>query len=221
MNENVKLILSKIEKCPHKGNVHDFLSDLFELSAIAISNNFIFSEEREKRYIATINKYDTRTQKLIIEIYAEIAHLLTNADAFGFNDYLGEIYMASATSSNRAGQFFTPYHISRACAELAVSQQFNNFINYHEMMKLKEPSCGAGGFVIATADALNQRGIDYTKYLFASCSDIDKRCVNMAYVQLSLLGIPAIVKHGDSLTNEIWDTYETPAYILQHHNFTI
>jgi hypothetical protein len=36
----------------------------------------------------------------------------------------------------------------------------------------------------------------------------------MAYVQLSLLNIPAIVVHGNALSVEAWGTWFTPAHIL-------
>lgn len=36
----------------------------------------------------------------------------------------------------------------------------------------------------------------------------------MAYVQLSLLHIPAVVYHGNSLTVETWSTWRTPAHVL-------
>ena len=36
----------------------------------------------------------------------------------------------------------------------------------------------------------------------------------MAYIHFSLLHIPAIVVHGNSLTLEEWDHWATPAHIL-------
>jgi hypothetical protein len=36
----------------------------------------------------------------------------------------------------------------------------------------------------------------------------------MAYVQLSLLHIPAVVYHGNSLSVETWSTWRTPAHVL-------
>lgn len=67
-------------------------------------------------------------------------------------DVLGDIYMASGMGSKAAGQFFTPYHLSKACARLIVPEpdKDGQFI-------LNEPSCGGGGMVIATAAAADQR----------------------------------------------------------------
>lgn len=41
----------------------------------------------------------------------------------------------------------------------------------------------------------------------------------MTYLQLSLVGIPAIIYHRNGLTLETWDKFETPAYIMQYHRF--
>jgi len=36
----------------------------------------------------------------------------------------------------------------------------------------------------------------------------------MAYVQLSLLGIPAVVVHGNALSLDVWGVWYTPAHVL-------
>lgn len=50
-------------------------------------------------------------------------------------------------------------------------------------------------------------------------SDIDQRCVHMTYLQLSLIGVPAIVYQRDTLTMKTWQKWETPAYIMQYLRF--
>ena len=46
--------------------------------------------------------------------------------------------------------------------------------------------------------------------------DIDSKCVHMAYIQLSLYGIPAVVVHGDTLSLKTWSTWITPIYLLNN-----
>ena len=64
------------------------------------------------------------------------------------------------------------------------------------------------------ADALMQAGLNYQGAMHATCIDIDPRCVHMTYLQLSLLHIPAIVLHGNSLSNQVWGRWYTPAHVL-------
>lgn len=41
----------------------------------------------------------------------------------------------------------------------------------------------------------------------------------MAYLQLALVGIPAVVYQRDTLTMETWQHWEIPAYIMQYLRF--
>ena len=101
------------------------LSDVFHISAISISNKINYSVEREKEYMNIIKKYDEGSRKVIAEIFSMLFLILSNQidPAIGFNDHLGELYMKSNTSSKKAGQFFTPYHISRMVADTDLSKE--------------------------------------------------------------------------------------------------
>ncbi|CAG9255109.1 hypothetical protein PUN4_230105 [Paraburkholderia unamae] len=68
--------------------------------------------------------------------------------------------------------------------------------------------------VIATAEAFHDAGLNYQQAMHATCIDIDPCCVHMAYLQLSLLHIPAIIVHGNALTQEVWGHWFTPAHVL-------
>ena len=74
--------------------------------------------------------------------------------------------------------------------------------------------------VLAAADIMyNRHHLNISRNLLVVCSDIDTRCAHMAYLQLGLAGIPAIVCHQDTLSLKTWDVWETPAYIMQWLRF--
>ena len=50
--------------------------------------------------------------------------------------------------------------------------------------------------------------------LSITATDVDLKCVHMAFLQLSLLNIPAVVVHGNSLSLEEYSHWFTPAHIL-------
>jgi hypothetical protein len=75
---------------------------------------------------------------------------------------------------------------------------------------INEPTCGSGTMVIGAVWAMQRKGIDYRHKSFFVAQDIDIRCVWMAYIQLSLYEIPAMVIHGNTLTVENWSTWYTP-----------
>lgn len=221
----VNEILKLLEKGLYKVNAHEFLSDVFECGAIAISNRFdmIHFDEREKRYLQIIKKYDQSMQTLIAEIFAKIYLLLSQQihPAVGFNDYLGELYMRSETSNSKTGQFFTPYCVSKACAKIAINESVvQDAIKEDKILTLSEPACGAGGMIIAAADVLYfEHHFNIARNLFVECSDIDSRCVHMTYLQLGLAGIPAVIFKRDTLSMQTWERWETPAYIMQYTRF--
>ena len=64
--------------------------------------------------------------------------------------------------------------------------------------------------IIGAVWAMQRKGIDYRRKSFFVAQDIDIRCVWMAYIQLSLYGIPAVVIHGNTLTMEPWSHWYTP-----------
>ena len=109
-------------------------------------------------------------------------------------DVLGQIYMESGMGSKAAGQFFTPYHLSYVCAKLELPDP-DGLGLYH----INEPSCGGGGMIIAAAQVLKENGVDYQRKMRVVAQDLDWKGVYMCYLQLSLLGINAIVVQGDTL----------------------
>lgn len=131
----------------------------------------------------------------------------------GMTDVLGETYMMLELGNARAGQFFTPYHVSRLMAMLTTGDG-QPHIQQHGFLRMQEPACGAGGMVDATAESLAAAGHNYQQTMHATCVDIDPVCVHMTYLQLSLLHIPAIVVHGNTLTGEVWGVWYTPAHIM-------
>ena len=216
-------IIKLLDTGSYKVGRHELLSDVFQCGAIAIANKFDKrqAKKREETYLSIIKKYDKDTQQLITEIFAEISVLLLSQIDMGFADYLGELYMLSETSNSKTGQFFTPYHVSKLCAEMSINKNtVNEYIEKDKILTLNEPSCGAGGMIIAVIDILyNRYRLNYSRNLFVECSDIDQRCVHMTYLQLSLVGVPAIVYQRDTLTMKTWQKWETPAYIMQHLRF--
>ena len=53
--------------------------------------------------------------------------------------------------------------------------------------------------IIAAAMELKSKGMNYQDKLEVVAQDLDWNCVYMCYVQLSLLGINAVVVQGDTL----------------------
>ncbi|RQS11579.1 N-6 DNA methylase [Burkholderia sp. Bp8998] len=209
-------------------HTHTVFADFVELAALSISNSVDRTqfEAREKRYLEIVGKYKRedveRFPRMLGALTLSFEHRMQVSEKAGtdavpvfecMTDVLGETYMMLELGNARAGQFFTPYHVSRLMAMMTTGDG-QPHIRQHGFLRMQEPACGAGGMVIATAESLAAAGHNYQQTMHATCVDIDPVCVHMAYLQLSLLHIPAIVVHGNTLTGEVWGVWYTPAHVM-------
>ena len=217
-------IIKAISRLNCKHNAERVFTDTIECGAIAISNAVDLTQydQREARYKEIISQYDPKEQQEIIGLYAKIHSLLSSVvyDNGHFNDYLGEIFSRLNLCNGKMGQVFTPYHISEFMAKACIGSEVIQRAANDEIISICDPCCGAGVMTLAAIDIIkNDYGVNYTRNCFFECSDIDIRCVHMAYLQLALAGAAAIVIHKNSITNEIWSIWKTPALIFQYSRF--
>lgn len=128
--------------------------DWMQCLALSISNTCTLIhndlwKKREEQYLSTIRKYDKEARYKMSDM---VGMLTATYEDTGLSDVLGEVYMESVGGNKNTGQFFTPYHVSLACAELVVPKNIND-----DRILLHEPSCGSGGMVVATAQVLQKK----------------------------------------------------------------
>lgn len=189
-------------------------SDAVEMMAIAISNAVDRSqaEAREARYLEIIRHYDEKQRARFAEILAR----LTEALEFEPGDVLGAVFGELEQGNRDAGQFFTPYEVCRFMARLNVGdgEDIRARIRERGFVTVHEPAAGSGAMIIAMAEAMHEAGINYQRHMHVTAIDIDERAVHMAYVQLSLLYVPALIYVGDSISMNLRGVWRTPAHIL-------
>ena len=113
------------------------------------------------------------------------------------------------------GQYETPYTVSKFMAEINFSElEISQKIANNHLITLSEPCCGSGGMIIAFAETMKEHNFNYQKHLYVEAIDIDEMSFMMAYIQLTLLGIPAKVIHGDTLSLKFQQVLYTPFYFL-------
>lgn len=186
---------------------YEVFSDFVKCAALSVSN---FGEDdqsdlwkvREQQYLETINKYEQKERKK----FPELLGLLTEALTEEIEDVLGDVYMLGGMGNKSTGQFFTPFHVSLACARLALPKD----ISPENPLTLNEPSTGGGGMIIATVRAMKEKGMNPQHCLEVTAQDLDWKGVYMTYLQLSLLGIKAIVVQGDTLAEPFTNLRDYP-----------
>lgn len=192
-------IVKKINEMAKYYSGHQVFRDWIEIYALAISNSCEPTgtpvwEKREQQYLSAIGKY----QKQEILGFADLGGMLTLALEKDMSDILGSVYMGIGTGNKATGQFFTPDSVSQLTAKMMDVE----IVSIKEPIRLHEPTCGSSGMIIAYARALRDKGINYQRLLDIKATDIDFACVYMSYIQLSLLGIKAVIARQDSL---LWE----------------
>lgn len=190
-------IIAKLHEFDANGHPrYQVFRDWVEMSAIAIANAVTLPtklrEDREKQYLAIAGRY---TKKEMYR-FSDLLKMLGDALEEKMEDVLGDVYMKAGISSDRHGQFFTPYHLSQLMARMNP----NFLASMQPCVELVEPSCGAGGSIIAAGEYLAENGIDYQRRINVTCQDLDWTCVYMCYTQLALLGFQGCVVQGDTLS---------------------
>lgn len=166
-------------------------------------------QDREDEYERTRSHYTPPQMDRFAETLAHVAiELEANP-----RDVLGETYMQLGIANRDQGQFFTPYSVAQLMASMQLTDAPAQ-LNTRPFLTIYEPACGAGAMIIAMTQALAAQGIEYQTKVHVTADDISATAVHMAYVQLSLLGVPAIVNRRNSLTLEHFDTWPTPAHVL-------
>ena len=213
MGEAKKKIIVGLRQASGRYSEYEVFTDWIRCCAIAISNQCTMFhgdiwQQREDAYISTMKKYERDEREILREMFFMLADALEEK----FSDVLGEIYMEEEMGSKSAGQFFTPYHVSKLCARLALEKLKPDESG---IWHINEPSCGGGGMIIAALDLLRERGVDYQRKVRVVAQDLDWMAAYMCYVQLSLYGIKGIVVQGDTLAQPYDPKTTEPRRILR------
>ena len=204
----------------HSRSPHRVFSDWLEIAAISLHQLPYHSGELAKDddfarlealYLEHIKPYS----KDELNTFAELIGLTIAEHHTGYGDFLGEIAGEAALLNKGSGQFFTPYHLCRAISKMTLGD-VQQMVKAKGILTVCEPAVGAGALVIASAEEVASQGVDPCAHLQFDCTDISRDAFNMAYIQLSALGLQAIVRHGNTLSSEYWEHRPTPQLRLFH-----
>lgn len=209
-------LIDLIHSTAYRHDTWTVYCDFLLMSATAICNSIDKTqfEQREPQYLQTVSKY----KKDELDVFPQMLCALTLAlqdcvEEKQPRDILGEVFHELNLNAQWKGQFFSPYNICNMMGSI-LADDAKKTIHKHGFFKLNEPTCGGGAMIFGLMTGLAKKNINYTKHMLVEAADIDLKCVHMAYLQLSLYGVPAVVYHRNSLTMETWSAWYTPIYIL-------
>ncbi|WP_312731591.1 N-6 DNA methylase [Atlantibacter hermannii] len=187
----------------------DVFSDFITLAASELDMARIRTQDNIERSRKICERYDGQDQENLKMLFCMLVAALEGK----FQDFLGSIFMELELGSGDMGQYFTPYSVQSMMARLLIPG-VAEIIREKGWFTLSEPTCGAAGMVIAYAECLLDAGFNPSEHMFVQCIDIDPIAADMAFIQLSLLGIAAEVTTGNTLTLQCSRVRYTPVYYL-------
>ena len=185
-----------------KHSLWDVWSDWTTMFATSLSQAHDYREEREKRYLSIAEKY-SRDE---LEKFCELGALLVlELEKNPEQDFLGETFMNLGLGDHYNGQFFTPYHVSELMAMCSCGDSCSQ-IRQNGYITINDCSCGSGVMLISSFHTIRATlskenpALNAQNHVLAAAQDINETAAMMCYIQLSLLGIAAVIKIGNTLT---------------------
>ena len=193
-------------------SLYDVFRDFCEMSAISISNavDLAQREAREAAYLNVVKKYDAER----LALFPQMLSALVEALEVEPSDVLGKTFMELEIANKNMGQFFTPYEVCKVMADLTLDDSLADKVRERGFITVNEPASGAGATVIALTEAMKAKGFNPQTQMHVTAQDLDPRSAHMAYIQLSLLHIPAVVIIGNTLTMQFSSVWRTPAHVM-------
>jgi hypothetical protein len=206
----------------HARHQYPVWADLWEMFALTIMNPLtkqLYSEseelqkvwqEREDRYLSIIKKYKKDEVQTITEMFAA---LVEEFQIHPFQDFAGQIYMELGIGNNNAGQFFTPYSVCGLMAQVTQDHEsIRQTVKDKGWYCMYDCACGGGATMIAGLEQANNEfhRLNWRNHVMVNANDIDIVCCSMCYVQLSLIGVAAIVTCSNALMQGEVNFYKEP-----------
>lgn len=196
-----KQFVKLFDAASQRNNRWTVFSDFVHISAIAISNtvDHDHAEEREKEYARITKSYNQKEMDCLRHMFAEVVEgLEENPD----QDFMGDLFMNLELGNEFRGQFFTPYHVSKMMSLMLTSKEgLEREITEKGFIVMSDPCCGAGGMLVAFANACKEREVNFQTNALFVAQDIDYTAACMCYIQMSLLGCPGYVVIANTLSN--------------------
>ena len=198
-----------VEKLSGRYSPLQLFQDACRMMALAIHSALLCfdpaaKERAEREYYELVEKHGKENEAAFAQLFSAVAQKLEVTRT----DFLGEV-MTRMGANNK---HLTPVCISRMMGRMTFERAEKPVPG--EIVNLSDPCCGAGVLLIEGANAFIDAGGRQGDILIRA-EDLDYNAFNIAFVQLSLLGFPAIVTRMDSISREIFEgPWYTPGYFL-------
>lgn len=208
---SIKNIVKKIQALDHKYNYDEIFFDWVRCMFYTYANtcNKVGYSDREEKFKRIVDKHGKEVTEVFLECHAELVMLFEKE----IDDYLGKIYHELGIHNKMKGQFFTPFHLAKMMAETQVDHVIKK-LKEEGTIKITDQACGSACLILGMLAVLKEKGINYQKNIMIVCSDLDENTIQMAYVQLTIVGAKAKCENKNALTGEMFGSWFTLGAML-------
>jgi hypothetical protein len=193
-----KEFISTLESIAWSKNSSELFYDF-----LVMTSAVLYSWKKDKKIEEEYQKIAKSYSKNQLEKFSHLLTLVIDALTRNECDFLGSVFIKLDLSSKARGQYFTPHSISKVISNLTI---IDNEFEPGKIISVYDPCCGSGGMLIESAFNLKSKGCNYQHDALFIAEDIDASCCYITFIQLSLFGMPAIVRCGNSLSRKfIWE----------------
>jgi hypothetical protein len=181
-----------VELARTRGSAVEVFGDFCRMAACSLA-----AQTREAEYLAVAKRYQ---RDELDKLGRALGQLITEMEAQPFTDLLGPCYItvASPATIESRGEFYTPREISQAIARLLMD--VDAIVEKGSPVTVLEPAAGSGGMVLALTELFAPaKAVDLLR---VTCWDVSPVACDMAYINLTLWGVPAEIVCGNSLSRE-------------------
>ena len=116
LDKHQRTFAALVDKNSYSRHQYTVFKDFCELAALSMSNAVDRAqyETREARYRQIVKGYKSDE----VARFPEMLACLTLSLEGNMKDCLGQLFMALELGNSKAGQFFTPYHVSLMMAKM-------------------------------------------------------------------------------------------------------
>lgn len=161
---------------------------------------------------AIMSRYKKSEVAAIQETFIALTEAISgNVRVGSYDDILGPAFLEIGANDKSLKQDFTPPDVARLMVKLLGERTI--FLPEKGFVDIADFTCGSGTLLLTAAEEFAASGINTTEQLVLFAADLSPICAQMAYLQFSLYGIPAVVVQGNSLTLQEDARWYTPVYI--------
>lgn len=214
--ESINAFIKGLNALDRSFSPGEMFRDMMEMGYCAWSKPMAPTQERkdelEARYMQIVGRYPNKDT---IRAFKPLLDIAQSAVEEGGIDFLGQVSGELEILNPGAGQFFTPYEVSKLLAQINM-YGVGDLIAEKGYITVCEPASGSGGMILAVADELTRQGFQPWYHMLVEATDISALAFYMCYLQLTWRAIPAGVIRGNSLSLQTFESAWTmPAYLFK------